>query len=173
MRKYEAWILGFFRSKNSSMELAWFAPQLLKFNQLTPFYLKVKSLRQEQNWNKAKSQRGYFDQFPSWCLVLDQEQIYRPNMSTMEHHFHGKTAVHILLEEDAHCVCAWLVPSWHKSPKIQIGRGWTFEIVTQTTLYLRKYKYLVKEVHQWNTVFCLCVWEVAFNFWFSKSFTCF
>ncbi len=27
--------------------------------------------------------------------------IYRPNMKTIECHFHGETAVHILLEEDA------------------------------------------------------------------------
>ncbi len=34
--------------------------------------------------------------------------------------------------------------------------------------YLRKYKYLVKEVYWWNVVCCMECWVVTFNFWFLK-----
>ena len=40
----------------------------------------------------------------------------------------------------------------------------------EMALYLRKYKYLVKEVYWWNVVYCMGVWEVAFDFWFLKIF---
>ncbi len=33
---------------------------------------------------------------------LEQKQIYRPNMSTIEHHFHGESDVHTLLEGAAY-----------------------------------------------------------------------
>ncbi len=41
------------------------------------------------------------------------------------------------------------------------------------SLYLRKYKYFMKEVYQWNVVYCMGVWEVAFKFWFLKICTWF
>ncbi len=53
------------------------------------------------NWNRAKFKVLYTDPIPSLRIILDQEEIYRPNMNTIEHHFHRESAVHILLEEDA------------------------------------------------------------------------
>ncbi len=38
-------------------------------------------------------------------------------MNTIEHHFHGETAVHIILEEDACSVRTWPVPCLRKSLK--------------------------------------------------------
>ncbi len=70
---------------------------------MTPFCLKVTSPKQEQNWNTVKSQQGNFDKFPSWCLFLEQEQIYRPKRETIEHHFHRETAVLIILDNNACC----------------------------------------------------------------------
>ena len=52
----------------------------------------------------------WFDQIPYWCLILDQKQICRPNMNTIEHSIHGESAVHILLEEAAYSVRARPVP---------------------------------------------------------------
>ncbi len=57
----------------------------------------VKSPRQEQNWNTARSQTGHFDN--------------KPNMSTIECYFHRETAVHIILEEDAFYVRTRPIPS--------------------------------------------------------------
>ncbi len=36
--------------------------------------------------------------------------------------------------------------------------------------YLRKHKYLAKEVYWRNVVYCMGVWEVAFDLWFLKIF---
>ncbi len=36
--------------------------------------------------------------------------------------------------------------------------------------HLWRYKYFVKEVHWWIVVYCMGIWEVAFNFWFLKIF---
>ncbi len=38
------------------------------------------------------------------------------------------------------------------------------------SLYLRMYKYLVKEVYWWNVVYCMGAWEVVFNIWFLRIF---
>ncbi len=55
--------------------------------------------------NRAKFKVLHIGPIPSWHLILDQEEIYRPNMNTnmntIEHHFHRESVVHILLEEDA------------------------------------------------------------------------
>ena len=43
-------------------------------------------------------------------------------------------------------------------------------MVVEIAPYLRKYKYLVKEVYWWNLVNCIGVWVVGFDFWFLKNF---
>ncbi len=52
----------------------------------------------------------HFDQIPSWLLILDQKQIYRPNMNRIEYYFCRETAVYILLKEAAYSVHARPVP---------------------------------------------------------------
>ncbi len=52
-------------------------------------------------WNIASLKVMYTGQVPSWCLILDQEEIYRPNVNTIEHHYHCETAVHKLLVHNA------------------------------------------------------------------------
>ncbi len=75
--------------KNTSMEVMWFAPGVVQTS------TKVNITRQVQNRTQIRAfLEDGFDQIPSWCLILDQEQIYRPNMNRIEHHFHGKSAVH-------------------------------------------------------------------------------
>ena len=49
--------------------------------------------------------------------MLNKEQIYRPNMNTIEGHFHGETGVDILLEEAAYSVRTRPVPGRRKSLK--------------------------------------------------------
>ena len=52
---------------------------------------------------------------------------------------------------------------WVKKFKFGSTKIWGMDV--ETVLYLRMYKYLVKEVWWWNMVYCVGVWEVAFNFW--------
>ena len=42
--------------------------------------------------------------------MLNQEQIYKPNMNIIEYYFHRESAADILLEEDAYSVRARPVP---------------------------------------------------------------
>ena len=91
----------------------------LKFKQkqkhMTPFYLEVQSPRQEQS-EYCQITRGQFHQFSPQLLFLNQEQIYKPNMNTIEHHFHGESDVHIFW--NAMPVFAWCLTGTRcKSPK--------------------------------------------------------
>ncbi len=72
----------------------------------------VNIARQVENGTQIRTfLANWFDQIPYWHLILDQKQIYRPDMNTIEYHFHRETAVDILLKEAAYSVHAWPVPS--------------------------------------------------------------
>ncbi len=55
-----------------------------------------------------------------------------------------------------------------KRSNLEVWKKWGVNV--EMSPYLRRYKYLVKEVYWWNVVYCMGVWEVAFNFWFLKIF---
>ncbi len=55
-----------------------------------------------------------------------------------------------------------------KSSNLEVQKKWGVDV--EMSPYLRRYKYLVKEVYWWNVVYCKGVWVVAFNFWFLKIF---
>lgn len=70
----------------------------LCFNKIGHQPLAIRTCRQElwtiTKWQGAKflllhSNKNYF-----WCIMLHMEEIYRPSMNKIEHHFHGETAVH-------------------------------------------------------------------------------
>ncbi len=63
------------------------------------------------SWHGANHLLLHPNENSLWLLIRKQEQIYRPNMNTIEYYFHGETAVHMLVEDDAFCVCTELVPS--------------------------------------------------------------
>ncbi len=84
-----------------------------------PIVLEGQKSQARAFWNTAKSQSSHFNQFPSWHLVLDQEQIYRPSKNTIEYYFHRETAVHILLEEAA-CSALHLTGSSANHQKIEL-----------------------------------------------------
>ncbi len=46
-----------------------------------------------------------------------------------------------------------------KSLKLEVWKIWGMDV--EMAPYLRKYKYLVKEVYWWNVVYCMGVWVVA------------
>ncbi len=55
-----------------------------------------------------------------------------------------------------------------KSSNLEGQKIW--DMLGQISLYLRKYKYLAIEVFWWNVAYCMGVWMVTFDFWFSKFF---
>ncbi len=55
-----------------------------------------------------------------------------------------------------------------KSSNLEVWKTWGVEV--EIGPYLWRYKYFVKEAYWWIVVYCMGVWEVAFNFWFLKMF---
>ncbi len=73
----------------------------------------------KSTWNIANFKVLHTDQIPSQYLILNQEEIYRPNMNTIEHYFHGESAVHKLLVGDA----SGPVPGANHQKAVPEGQG--------------------------------------------------
>ncbi len=117
---------------------------------------------------------------PNWC---------KPNQSTYRQHlpkvcvqkFHGQDedwfgifwalVVYFglgIMRKEGICQIWNFVFLRSKSSNLEVQTKWGIDV--EISLYLRRYKYLVKEVYWWNIVYCMEVWEVVFDFWFLKKF---
>ncbi len=76
----------------------------------------------------------------------------------------------IMLEEG---ICeVWILGFMRsKSSNLEVQIIWGIDV--EMGPYLWRHKYFVKEVHWWIVVYCMGVWEVAFDLWFLKIFICF
>ncbi len=101
--------------KKSSMELAWFAPGVIKAQQ----YQTKMEHKFEHSWKIANffASNSPKSQIPHWQIVLHMEEIYKLNMKIILYCLHGEVTLHILLVDDTHSASS-LTGTRRKSPKI-------------------------------------------------------